>query len=64
MNFDSQSGAEPLFLTIEYVADYLGLSVATIRRAIHDKKLPAHKFGRAVRVSRSDLDNFITKSRG
>jgi len=46
------------------VAEITGLSVATIRRAIRDQKLKAHKFGRAVRIHHQDLNTYIERSSG
>jgi len=63
MKLNTNTPIEPLFFTIEQVAEITGLSVATIRRAIRDK-LKAHRFGRAVRIHREDLDNYINGSRG
>jgi excisionase family DNA binding protein len=64
MNSDAFSADQPLFLTIESVAEQLGLSTATIRRAIRDGKLKQHRFGRTLRICRDDLQAYISLSRG
>jgi excisionase family DNA binding protein len=44
------------YLTLEEVAARLGVSLATVRRRISDGRLPATRFGAAVRVSERDLE--------
>jgi excisionase family DNA binding protein len=56
--------APPKFLTVGEVANALGVSTATIRRLIRGDELKAHKFGRVVRISCSDLDAYVQKSSG
>ena len=50
-------------LTVDAVAQRLGLSPKTIRRAITDKQLPSYRFGRALRVSEDDLGPYIGRPR-
>lgn len=63
MSFKANEAAEPAFFTVEQVAEITALSVSSIRRAIDRKKLKVHKFGRAVRVRREDLDDYLNASR-
>ncbi len=51
------------FLPVPAVAQELNVSVRKVWRDIADGKLQIHKFGRATRVSRKDLDDYIRKSR-
>ena len=51
------------FFTIADVADILSLSPRSVRRLIDDGKLPAHRFGHAVRVAEGDLRAFIARHR-
>ena len=51
------------FLTIREVTDELGISERSVWRLIEDDKLPAHKFGSSTRIRRSDLDDYIKRSR-
>jgi len=46
-------------LTVNEVADRVGLHMETIRRYIREGKLPASKFGRVWRVAEEDLKVFI-----
>lgn len=48
-------------LTIHEVAKQLRCSTWTIRRMIHDGRLPAIKLGRFYRVLQSTIDNLNTK---
>jgi excisionase family DNA binding protein len=47
------------WLTVEDVAAILGLKPGTIRSWISSGRLSAKKFGRAVRVHRSELERFV-----
>ncbi|MGO9818147.1 MAG: helix-turn-helix domain-containing protein [Acidocella sp.] len=64
MSLKVENVTQALFFTAEQVAEITGLSIATIRRAIRDQKLRAHKFGRAVRIHHQDLNIYIGRSRG
>jgi excisionase family DNA binding protein len=46
-------------LSIEAAAAYTGLGVPTIRRRLASGEIRARKFGRAVRIERADLDEWI-----
>ncbi|WP_183267499.1 helix-turn-helix domain-containing protein [Acidocella aromatica] len=52
----------PAFLTVEAAAELLGLSLATVRRAIRNGELRVHRFGRAVRISRESFETYIANS--
>jgi excisionase family DNA binding protein len=43
------------FLDVQQVAQYLKLSVATIRKWVLNKRIPYKKFGRAVRFSSLEI---------
>ena len=49
-------------LTLAQTADELGVVERTVRRLIAGKKLRALKVGRAIRVRRADLDDYITRN--
>ena len=53
----------PRFLSINHVAERLGLSTKTIRRWIGAGELPVHRLGRQLRVSENDLDLFLHQNR-
>lgn len=46
-------------LTIEDVAKQLGVSVATVRSWVRDRKITYRKVGRCVRFLQSDIDSMI-----
>jgi excisionase family DNA binding protein len=47
----------PSFLTVQDVADLLGMSIRTVRRMIATGELPVYRFGRSIRIAESDLIN-------
>jgi|RhiMetdeSRZDD1v2_1073273.scaffolds.fasta_scaffold555870_1 excisionase family DNA binding protein len=51
------------FYTIDEVADGLHVTGRTVWRWIKARKLVAHRFGRVVRVARSDLQAFLALHR-
>jgi len=51
------------FLTVGQVADELGVSTKHVRRAIVGGELPFHRFGRAVRIARQDLEQYVGRYR-
>jgi excisionase family DNA binding protein len=50
-------------LTVAEVAEYLSVSDQTVRRWIKEKKLPAFKLDRELRVRESDLEAFLEARR-
>lgn len=48
-------------LSVQEAADFLGLSVSTIRRYIRDGRLPAYRVAgeRLLRIKRSDLEELL-----
>lgn len=50
-------------LTVEQVAQELWLCTRTVRRFIDADALRYHRFGKAIRVSRKDLDAFKRERR-
>jgi excisionase family DNA binding protein len=53
----------PRFSSIPEVAGVLGCCTKTVRRLISAGELPAHRFGRQLRVSEPDLLAFIARTR-
>jgi putative molybdopterin biosynthesis protein len=47
------------YLTVIQIAEEMGLSDQTVYNWIKEKRLPATKIGRALRVRRSDLERVI-----
>jgi excisionase family DNA binding protein len=56
---------EPVvLLTIVEVAAALRVSKSTVKRLIARGELPVVRFGRSVRISVSELEGFVARSRG
>jgi len=51
------------FHTVSAVANMVGVSSDSIRRAIASESLPAYKIGRSVRVRYSDLEEWLEANR-
>lgn len=51
-----------MFLSIEQVAEQLGMHVRTIRNWIQEGRLPATRVGRRYRVDSADLDTLLGRS--
>ncbi len=56
---DRNVNAAKPFSSIAEVADLLSVNVRTIRRWIDRGDLVAHRFGRQLRISRADLEDFV-----
>jgi excisionase family DNA binding protein len=53
----------PVFFTLAQVAEFLQVSVKTVRRLVAAGALRTHRFGRQHRVDEDDLLAFASKSR-
>ncbi|HWD24369.1 MAG TPA: helix-turn-helix domain-containing protein [Acidimicrobiales bacterium] len=53
----------PGWISTKDAANYLGVNLRTLYRFIDEGGLPAYKFGRVIRLLRSDLDVFIEHAR-
>jgi excisionase family DNA binding protein len=53
----------PTLLTIDQTAEHLQVSTKTLRRWIDAGDLVAHRIGRQLRISASDLQTFIQARR-
>jgi excisionase family DNA binding protein len=54
------------FLSLQAAADYTGVSVKTLRRAVNDvpaRALPAYRVGAAIVLRRSELDAWLAQRR-
>jgi excisionase family DNA binding protein len=51
------------FFTVAEVAEFVGVSVRTVRRWIKSGELVAHHIGAVVRIAQSDLKAFIGRHR-
>jgi len=50
---------EPL-LTVQGLADYLGLKVSTIQRWVRERKVPTVQIGRTIRFERAEVVKHLT----
>ena len=54
---------EPALLTLEQAAAYIGAATSwTVRRLMHQGKIPAIKIGKRFNFRKSDLDEYIKKN--
>ena len=53
----------PVFMTIDEVAERLSVTPRTLRNWVARGDLPIHRFGGAIRVSATDLEEFVHNSR-
>lgn len=51
------------FLSVDDVAQELGVSPKHVRRAIARGELRVHRFGRAIRVAPDDLERYVGQHR-
>lgn len=53
----------PTLLTIEEVADHLGVSVRHVRRLVAERRIPFVKWGHLLRFNPEDLASWLDASR-
>ena len=56
---EESSKSPPEIMTLQEVADYLGLHYLTIYRLIQERKIPAAKIGGSWRFRKDVLDDWI-----
>ena len=54
---------EKEYLSLEEVADFLGVTYQLIYRLVRSGEMPAARLGKLYRVSRSDLETYLEKSK-
>ena len=54
---------EQEYLSLEDVAELLGVNYQLIYKLVRSGELPAVRLGRVYRVQRSDLDRYLARSR-
>ena len=50
-----------MFLNVKEVAEFLKLSVMTIRRYTMNKEIPFHKINRSVRYDKTEIEEWVRK---
>ena len=60
---DASSATVPNLLTTEQAAEYLSVSVRTVKQLMSSGRLRYIKIGRATRLDPADLDAFIAQNR-
>ena len=56
-------GNDAEYMSLEEVADMLGVTYQLIYRLVRSGELPAVRLGKLYRVSRADLDGYLAKSK-
>jgi excisionase family DNA binding protein len=51
------------YMTVTDAAEYLNTTVRFVRRLIEERRIAFHRFGRHVRLARTDLDAFVNAGR-
>ena len=57
------SSADGDWLSTKEAADALGITPRTVYRLIDEAELPAYRFGRVIRLKRTEVDAFVGRSR-
>jgi len=50
---------EQILLSKRQAAQALSISIRTLDKLIHSKRLPVHKIGRRVLISRASMERFV-----
>lgn len=58
----SRRPVRPELLSFQQAHEYLNVTPAWLRRAVAERRLPFHKFGRLLRFDRAALDEFIAET--
>jgi excisionase family DNA binding protein len=51
------------YITVEQIAENLGVSDDLVRKWIREKKLPAYQFGKEYRIKIIEYDKFVERQR-
>jgi len=51
---------EERWLSVDEIAEYLGISKDTVYAWISDKSMPAHRMGRLWKFKREEVDGWVT----
>lgn len=53
----------PMVLNTRQVAEILNVHINTVKNLVSKKQLPAFKIGKALRINKEDLQQFIEQAR-
>jgi excisionase family DNA binding protein len=56
-------GADDEVLTVEEAAAFMKMSVKYVRRLVAERRIPFHKLGRSVRLTRADVVAHVESGR-
>ena len=59
----SRTGQLPRLVSIEAVAEHLGVSVRHVRRLVYERRIPYVKWGHLVRFDVEDVNSWVAGSR-
>ena len=51
------------FLSVPKAAKILGISQPTLKKLLHEKKIPFFKYDRIIRLAQDDVEKFLDESR-
>lgn len=60
---DAQPGQLPALLSVQEVADYLGVGTSTVRDMVARGELPAYKVRRRVRIAAADVLAYLESTK-
>jgi excisionase family DNA binding protein len=59
----TSNGRQPQLLTIDQLAQRLGITVRHVRRLVADKRVPYYKVGRLVRFDPAEITDWLATRR-
>lgn len=51
------------YMSVKEIASLLKVNIVTVRRWVRNDKLPAYKLGKDYRITKKDLDKFLSERR-
>lgn len=63
LNNEPAALPSPEMLTLKQVASLLVLSTMTVYRMVKEARIPYHQIGKSIRVRKSDLEEYLSRSK-
>lgn len=63
LNNEPATLPSPEMLTLKQVASLLVLSTMTVYRMVKEARIPYHQIGKSIRVRKSDLEEYLSRSK-